>query len=416
MQHIHHQSFKYKITAIGLLLAHSLTYGATQWWWNTTAPKNNNTTLSIKAGITGSATKSVTINSTSNTNTRFSQLGSLPYVIVQSGPGLVRTRVVFTTSQRWYPPKTVYTAKLFMIGGGGGGGGGHYPGGADWFGGHGGGAGLIFESTLDLGYSGSGTYCDITIGAGGTGGANTNANGTDGGNTSISCTWAGALRVGKVVYGGTAGSSVPGGGSAYGGAGQKYNQFTTAIPSWNWVCPHGAYGDSDISGTPAAPTFLCKKGSSVDGGKSIYYGDNNTKNVSAGGGGGYYGTIPDVSIGDSQNLQNVGPTYAIKPYGKGGHGYFGVGGDGGYGGSSNASFNGASGTLDNFAMIDYKPSQGWGAGGNGGTFWNAGRVRTVTGGGGGGYLGFPGVPAPPAQSISTTKAMDGTQGIVVIEY
>lgn len=401
----------YLLLSISISNSHA---AAVDWWWNTPAPKNNNTTLSIKAGNTGAATKSIAINPTTNSNTLYSNQGSMPYVIVQnSTPTMKRTRVIFTASGRWAPPPTLTSAKVFIISGGGGGQGGHTDS-INYWGGNGGGAGQIIESSLTLGGVSAGTYCNVTVGAGGTGGTTGGNSGGVGGDSIVQCFWGGSSRVTKLAYGGAPGTAQsPGAGSANGGGGDiDTSSMSTTLPAvYSWICRNGSYQDTEAIGG-----WNCKTTRGAEGSRGLYINNGNTRNVSGGGGGGYFGTAPNSTIGESDGTTILSTASNTMPWGLGGKGYFGKGGDGGYGGSAFATTSGPTG-IDTQALPSYQPAKGYGAGGNGGAYFNGSGVQiSSAGGGGGGFLGFPGVPTPPVQTVTNGVGVAGTQGIVIFEY
>lgn len=319
-------STKLNLLALSLSLYSHSVFAGSDWWWNTSLPKNTNSTLTIKAGTTGNATKNISINSTAANLTRYSSVGSQPYAIVQTNVGsLAKTRVIFTNTAlaiNWTVPTGITSIKLFLMGGGGGGCA-SYVNGVDTYGGGGGGAGEIVESNMTVT---PGTVCSGFLGSGGSGGTGSvGMAGSIGGATQFVCGASTKRAYGGQGCNGLANMTM---GSAYGGGGQPPGGITTAMPADGTypINSTGQYYDSDIHGVVAAYA----KYSPSTATHAIQVADSSLRNIPAGGGGGYYGSSPGNFKGESDGSNNdLAPGANSRIYGKGGMGYFGKGGDGG---------------------------------------------------------------------------------------
>ena len=208
--------------------------------------------------------------------------------------------------------------EVLVVAGGGGGG--------SWHGGGGGGGGLIYSSAVSVT---PGSAATVTVGAGGTGGGNTNAGtspngGGNGGNSVF-----GSLT----AIGGGGGGSYPNNGSSggSGGAGSNWSGGATGGSATSGQGFAGGsnsgVGQDNYGGGGGGAGGTAKGLSNNSGGDGLPYNISGTQTYYSGGGGA--GVYPGYTNGTS--------------YGYGGLGGGGNGGDGPHGGGTTPG-NGSSNT------------------------------------------------------------------------
>lgn len=302
-----------------------------------------------------------------------------------------------TQSTTWTCPSNIYGNKAMVICVGGGGGGSNAGGG--------GGSGYIRKEIVTLS---PGTTYNIVIGAGGSGGTDSNGNntvhGSNGGTTSFGSSLSaiggsGGTQRGGNGYAGGGGGQGPGGNGAYGGGGGGKNGQDGGNGG---LYGGGGGGGGSTSNTQVGDTY---KGGG-HGGTGGTYGGN-------GGNGGEYGPTPGeigtpctafiypygkkLTIYNPPNGGAIGGIRYDRNAAGGGGGYGGIGGKGGSGGGGGGGYCSKGGNGGSNS-----PGGGGGGGGYGGNGGNGGGGYSV-GGGAGGFFGDGG-------SGGERSGEDGTYG------
>jgi hypothetical protein len=232
--------------------------------------------------------------------------------IVNVRPAIIPFTATGTTT--WTAPAGVISVDYLVVGGGGGAGNGY-----DNAGGGGGGAGMVLTGTLAVN---PGTTYTVTVGAGGTGGADTRTNnaGTAGGNSvfaSITALGGGqglgsrtGGSVGAAQIGNT--TAATGGSGSGGGFGGKGGGGAGSAGSANSGATAGAGGSGTASAIIGKSITYGLGGAGGGAGAPTTDGANGTANRGNGGQGGKSATMDSAKGGDGGSgivVLRYGPTY-----------------------------------------------------------------------------------------------------------